>query len=80
VAGVYRDNRSGKHRAQIRIEGKLYSLGSFVAEEDAIRTRKAAEIAHDWHPNHGADTTNGETPLFGHRIERWTDDEPEESR
>ncbi|OQM75240.1 hypothetical protein BFN67_18945 [Pseudaminobacter manganicus] len=75
VTGVHFDKKSGKWRAQIREDGRTRDLGISDTEDEAIRARKAAEIALGYHPNHGIDTAKGERPLFGDRIERWTDEE-----
>ncbi len=61
-----RDNKSGatgvhwratekKWQARIKISGRYISLGLHSSLLDAIAARKAAEIAHDFHPNHGRD-------------------------
>ena len=53
VCGVYFDKRRKKYRAQIMIDGKHISLGCYTLFEDAVAARKAAEIEHNFHPNHG---------------------------
>jgi hypothetical protein len=45
---------TNRWRAMVRSkEGKDVSLGYFRNKDDAIAARKAAEIAHGYHPNHG---------------------------
>lgn len=53
TVGVYWVPSRGKWRARIKADGKLKHLGSFVLMSDAIAARKAAEIEHGFHPNHG---------------------------
>lgn len=43
VRGVYFDGKSGKYRARIRFQGKLYSLGAYMKLEDAIEARRLGE-------------------------------------
>jgi hypothetical protein len=42
-----------KWNARIRVSGKYTHLGYFTSKDDAIAARKAAEIEHGYHPNHG---------------------------
>lgn len=42
-----------KWRATIHVSGKRTHLGYFTSKDDAIAARKAAEIEHGYHPNHG---------------------------
>jgi hypothetical protein len=44
---------TGKYRATIRSEGKIYRLGHFTNLDEAIAARKSAEKLHGFHPNHG---------------------------
>ena len=53
VLGVSWDRRDKKWRAQISAGGKKLHLGCFAEFEDAVSARKAAEITHGYHPNHG---------------------------
>lgn len=62
----YTNNKSGvtgverkKNRwvASIRVDGKLLFLGSFIEKDDAIEVRKAAELEHRFHGNHGRNKT-----------------------
>lgn len=41
--GVYFDCKTGRYRARLRFQGKLYNLGSYVNIEDAIKARKRGE-------------------------------------
>ena len=61
---LYANNKSGvtgvawypainKWRAQIKINGTKIHLGYFTKKSDAIKARKAANINHNFHPNHG---------------------------
>lgn len=43
VRGVYLDRKTGKYRARLKFQGKLYNLGCFTRLEDAIRARKRGE-------------------------------------
>lgn len=43
VRGVYIDRKSGKYRARLRFQGKLYNLGSYTLLEDAVKARRRAE-------------------------------------
>lgn len=53
VMGVDWDTRRKKWRAQIRSNGKGIHIGRFNSKEEAITARKAAELKHGFHPNHG---------------------------
>ena len=57
-----KDNRTGvcgvipyqdKYRANIRLNGKLTHLGTFVDFDSAVATRKEAERTMGFHENHG---------------------------
>jgi len=59
---MYAVNKSGatgvyfyqnKWRANIRIDGELKHLGSFVGFSDAVDARKNAEVLYGFHTNHG---------------------------
>lgn len=43
IRGVYLDRKSGKYRARIKFQGKLYNLGSFATLEDAVKARRRGE-------------------------------------
>ena len=53
VVGVRWVSASGKWMASIGLMGKTKYLGAFANKSDAIDARKAAEIRHGFHPNHG---------------------------
>lgn len=53
TTGVVWRKRENKWGAQIKANYKLYSLGLFENKEDAVAARKAAELVHGFHPNHG---------------------------
>lgn len=53
VTGVYYCGRTGKWRATVFSNGKRYHLGRYSSFDDAVEARKAAELLHDFHPNHG---------------------------
>lgn len=43
VRGVYLDRKTGRYRARLKFQGKLYNLGSYANIEDAIKARKRGE-------------------------------------
>jgi len=51
--GVSWDKQENKWRAFIHVNGKKKHLGFFIDKADAIAARKAAEIEHGFHSNHG---------------------------
>tara|TARA_R110000868_G_scaffold74441_1_gene215305 strand:- start:1852 stop:2367 length:516 start_codon:yes stop_codon:yes gene_type:complete len=51
--GVGWHKREKKWRARIKLEGIDNHLGYFIDKDGAIAARKAAEIIHGFHPNHG---------------------------
>lgn len=53
VVGVYRNKCSQKWVAEIKVNGRKIYLGSFTDKTDAVAARKAAEIEHGFHENHG---------------------------
>jgi len=56
VTGVCKSSKTGKWLAQIGSSGMpTRYLGEFSNIDDAIAARKAAEINHDYHKNHGMD-------------------------
>ena len=55
ICGVYWSKTFKKWQPQIRVDGKLISLGMFNDKIDAVAARKNAEVKYGFHPNHGAD-------------------------
>jgi len=55
TSGVAFDNKAKKWQVSIRFNGRRVYLGMFVSKDDAISARKAAELEHNYHPNHGSD-------------------------
>ena len=51
--GVERSANGQKWRASISFDGRRRHLGLFSDKNDAIKARKAAEKANNYHPNHG---------------------------
>lgn len=43
VRGVYLDKKTGRYRARLRFQGKMYNFGSYVQLEDAIKARQRGE-------------------------------------
>ena len=39
VRGVYFDGKTGKYRARLRFQGKVYNLGTYATLEDAVKAR-----------------------------------------
>ena len=54
VTGVAWAKREGKWRATIGIKGRNKWLGDYDSLAEATKARKDAEIAHEFHPQHGA--------------------------
>ena len=54
VHGVHYFKRRQNWQVYINSGGKRINLGYFVSKDDAIATRKAAEIKYGFHPNHGS--------------------------
>lgn len=52
--GVYWDNRAQRWFANIKENGRAKHIGRFTQLSDAVIARVNAEIAHGYHPNHGA--------------------------
>lgn len=52
-SGVCFHKNNKKYQAMISVNYKNIHLGSFENIDDAIKARKAAEILHGFHPNHG---------------------------
>jgi hypothetical protein len=53
TTGVYYSSSKQRWCAEIMKDGKRQHIGFFVSLEDAVRARKRAERAFDFHPNHG---------------------------
>jgi len=53
VTGVYWRGRNLTWVARIRLNGKMANLGSFATFDEAVAVRKAAEVEHGFHANHG---------------------------
>lgn len=53
ITGVCWDKTNSKWVAQIRVEGINTKLGRFVCITAAAIARKAAEVRHGFHANHG---------------------------
>jgi len=53
VMGVAWDGTRGMWRARIMIDGRDNHLGYFTDFDAACAARKAAEVEHGFHPNHG---------------------------
>ena len=43
VRGVYLDCKTGKYRARLKFQGKLYNLGCYTLLEDAVKARRKGE-------------------------------------
>lgn len=53
VMGVSWDKSRTRWMASIHVDGLMKNLGRFVRFEDAVAARKAAEVQHGYHENHG---------------------------
>lgn len=51
--GVHWVTREQRWRACIYVGGRKLSLGDFAEKHGAVAARKAAEVEHGYHPNHG---------------------------
>jgi hypothetical protein len=60
ATGVFWSEAHRKWLAQIRSDGKCYSLGRHDTFDAALAARKAAEPRFAFHRNHGSATTNPE--------------------
>lgn len=59
VVGVspYAFGRTPQWVSRIRVAGKLIHLGYFGEFDEAVAARRAAEVDHGFHPNHGKSKT-----------------------
>ena len=57
VTGVRYRKDKRKYVAQIKVDGLIIQLGSFVTLEEAAKVRKAAEIKYKFNVGHGATKT-----------------------
>jgi hypothetical protein len=55
VSGVIFVKKSKKFIARIAVEGKKKYIGQYDTLEQAAEARKAAEIKHGYHKNHGTE-------------------------
>lgn len=53
IIGVYFIKRLNKWGSQIKVNGQVIWLGSYLHKVDAINARKNAEIKFGFHENHG---------------------------
>lgn len=53
VTGVVWHKAANKWLAQIRVLGQNIYLGLFIDLEEAVSTRRTAEVKYGFHPNHG---------------------------
>lgn len=53
IVGVYWKKREQKWLAQIKVNQKCLHIGYFDNFDDAVVARKAAEVKHGFHENHG---------------------------
>jgi hypothetical protein len=53
VTGVWWHAQLNKWASEIFVSGKKHALGVYVSKDDAIASRKAAEVKYGFHPNHG---------------------------
>lgn len=53
VSGVSWQTAKKKWISQIQVNGKNIYLGRFKNFDDAVKARKAAELTHGFHANHG---------------------------
>lgn len=51
--GIHWSATKGKWEAAIQSSGVRHHLGTFATKDEAISARRAAEVAHGFHPNHG---------------------------
>lgn len=43
MRGVYLDPKTGRYRARLKFQGKIYNLGSYTCLEDAVKARRQGE-------------------------------------
>ena len=53
VNGVYRNNKTNKWAAQIKIDGWPQHLGTFESFDDAVAARAAADVKYGFSARHG---------------------------
>ena len=53
VTGVHFNKPNQIWHAYIKVDDKIKHLGYFDNFNDAVAARKAAEVEHNYHPNHG---------------------------
>lgn len=53
VTGVRWNERLSKWHARIAVDGKCRHLGYYTDFDEAVATRKQAELDYGYHPNHG---------------------------
>jgi len=53
ITGVVWNKRDKNWRAQIKVDGRMKSLGYFDCKSAAAIVRKAAEVKYGFHANHG---------------------------
>lgn len=53
VTGVRWMKKNERWQAEIHVNGKFIYLGQYRIFDDAVEARRAAEVAHDFHSNHG---------------------------
>lgn len=62
VVGVCWNRRKSLWVSSITAYRRTYHLGYYERFEDAVAARKAAEIKHGFHPNHGRNFTTSRRP------------------
>lgn len=50
VRGVYYVSSTGNYQSTMRVDGKIFYLGTFQTLEAATEARRQAEITHGYHP------------------------------
>jgi len=53
LSGVHWSKSNKKWMVRVKVNRKRIYLGSFSTKDEAIKVRKAAEIEHNFHVNHG---------------------------
>lgn len=53
VVGVFWNNQRNKWTSQMKLHGKSIHFGYFDNFDDAVSARKAGELQHEFHDNHG---------------------------